>query len=73
MLHSAMFRLFSIIALLIAALGSVGLARPLEKRTEEFGIYAFGDKISGLQIYYSNGKCWDTLGSENLALLRGTF
>ncbi|CAI7609812.1 unnamed protein product [Penicillium pancosmium] len=43
------------IALLIAALGSIGLARPLEKRAEEFGIYAFGDKISGLQIYYSNG------------------
>lgn len=56
MLHSTMFRIFPIFALLIAALGSVGLARPLEKRGEEFGIYAFGDKISGLQIYYSNGE-----------------
>lgn len=59
-----MFRLFSLSVLLIAALGSVGLARPLEKRGEEFGIYAFGDNISGLQIYYSNGKLWDISNSE---------
>lgn len=42
-------------ALVFTALLSIGSARPHEKRTQQFNIYAFGDHISGLQVYYSDG------------------
>lgn len=66
MLKSIMSRLFSIFPLLITALVTLGLAQPLEKRAEQFNIYAFGDNISGLQVYYSEGWCKNILLSENL-------
>jgi len=42
-------------ALVFAALFSIGSGRPHEKRAQQFYIYAFGDHISGLQVYYSDG------------------
>lgn len=50
-----MFFLYPLFALVFASLFSVGSARPHEKRAEQFNIYAFGDNISGLQVYYSDG------------------
>ncbi|OQE28805.1 hypothetical protein PENSTE_c003G08383 [Penicillium steckii] len=50
-----MFFLSPLFALVFASLFSVGSARPHEKRAEQFNIYAFGDNISGLQVYYSDG------------------
>ncbi|KAJ6109283.1 hypothetical protein N7486_001517 [Penicillium sp. IBT 16267x] len=43
-----------IIPLACAAFGLVS-AQPLEQRGIEYKIYAYGDNISGLQVYYSNG------------------
>lgn len=31
-------------------------AHPLEQRGIEYKIYAYGDNIGGLQVYYSDGK-----------------
>ncbi|KAJ5591265.1 hypothetical protein N7450_005237 [Penicillium hetheringtonii] len=53
-------------ALVFTALLSIGSARPHEKRTQQFNIYAFGDHISGLQVYYSDGDPTQTNSTDIL-------
>ncbi|KAJ5779177.1 hypothetical protein N7457_006897 [Penicillium paradoxum] len=49
--------LYSCILPLLLAYGLVCSAQPVEKRqsTESFKLYAYGENISGLPVFYSNG------------------
>lgn len=56
MLHSTMLHILSPFFLLFAFFGAFCSAQPLVKRATQFNIYAFGESISGLQVYYADGR-----------------
>lgn len=47
------------VPILVAALGFVCTAQPLEQRQSSgnpFSLYAYGDDINGLEVFYADGE-----------------
>lgn len=47
------------VPVVVAALGLAGAAHPLEERQSPgspFSLYAYGDDINGLEVFYADGE-----------------